>query len=158
MTVEKKQEFTLKITQANKTQMITIIYEIVICYLEEALVCMTEGRNSEATGSLDHAQSCIDELIHSLNQEYELARNLKGIYLFSKKELTAAGAAGNTGRIERVLKNFRMLHEAYKKLEKEDQSDKLMQNTQRVYAGLTYGRNSLNEDVSYAYMNRGLRA
>jgi flagellar protein FliS len=112
MTVEKKQEFTLKITQANKTQMITIIYEIAICYLEEALKCMAEGRRNEAVASLDHAQGCIDELIHSLNLEYELARNLKGIYLFSKKELMAAGAAGNTGRIERVLGDFRLLHEA----------------------------------------------
>ena len=70
----------------------------------------------------------------------------------------AAGAAGNCDRIERVLDNFRMLHSAYLQLEKEDSSEKLMQNTQRVYAGLTYGRYSLNEDVSYSYMNRGLKA
>ena len=37
MTQEKKQEFTLKISQANKTQLITILYEMVIEYLNDAI-------------------------------------------------------------------------------------------------------------------------
>ena len=37
MTQEKKQEFTLKISQANKTQLITILYEMIIEYLNETL-------------------------------------------------------------------------------------------------------------------------
>jgi flagellar protein FliS len=158
MTVEKKQEFTLKISQANKTQMITIIYEIVIDYLEEAIEHMDAGRRKEANESLDRAQNCIDELLHSLNMEYELARNLHKIYIFSKKELMAAGVTGNSERVARVLKNFRSLHEAYLELEKADTSETIMDNTQKVYAGLTYGRYSLNEDVSASYMNRGLKA
>ena len=36
MTKELKQEFTLRITQANKTQLITILYEMVLLYIEEA--------------------------------------------------------------------------------------------------------------------------
>ncbi len=158
MTVEKKQEFTLKISQANKTQMITIIYEIVIDYLEEVIEHMGAGRRKEANESLDRAQNCIDELLHSLNMEYELARNLHKIYIFSKKELMAAGVTGNAERVARVLKNFRSLHEAYLVLEKADTSETLMDNTQKVYAGLTYGRYSLNEDVTSSYMNRGFKA
>ena len=158
MTLEKKQEFTLKISQANKTQMITIIYEIVIDYLEEAIDLIGEGKKKEANVSLIRAQNCIDELLRSLNMEYELAKNLHMIYIFSKKELMAAGVTYSSDRISRVLKNFRSLHEAYLELEKEDTSDKLMANTQTVYAGLTYGRYSLNEDISASYMNRGLRA
>ncbi len=158
MTLEKKQEFTLRISQANRTQMITIISEMVIDYLDEATGLMQGGKKSEADRSLDRAQSCIDELIHSLNLEYELAKNLYQIYIFSKKELMAAGVTGNATRIQRVKKNFMSLHEAYLELEKMDSSEKLMGNTQKVYAGLTYGRYRLNEDFSASYMNRGLRA
>ncbi len=158
MTLEKKQEFTLKITQANKTQMITIIYEIVIDYLTDAIEHMDGGRRKEANECLDRAQNSIDELLRSLNMEYELAKNLHKIYIFSKKELMAAGVTGGTERIARVLKNFRSLHEAYLVLEKADTSETLMDNTPKVYAGLTYGRYSLNEDVTSSYMNRGFKA
>ena len=36
MTRELKQEYTRKITQANKTQLITILYEMLMIYVEEA--------------------------------------------------------------------------------------------------------------------------
>lgn len=158
MTFEKKQEFTLKITQANKTQMITILYEMVIYYLDEAIDLIGIGRKDEAERSLLNAQCCIDELIGSLNLDYELAQNLYQIYIFSKRELTVAGATFSIHRIWRVQKNFKNLHEAYATMEKEDTSGSIMGNTQKVYAGLTYGRYSLNEDVTALSGRRGLMA
>ena len=158
MTLEKKQELTLKISQANKTQMITILYEMVTVYLRDAIEAMNTGAQEEADRSLALAQGCIDELLRSLNLEYELAGNLHQIYIFSKKELIAAGARGSADRIERVLKNFEKLHEAYLELEKQDNSEKLMGNTQTVYAGLTYGKHSLNESMTASSDNRGFMA
>lgn len=158
MTLEKKQEFTLKISQANKTQMITIIYEIVIDYLESAISEIQEGRGEDALRSLGCAQKGIDELIHSVNTKYELGQNLLQIYIFSKKELTAAGATLAAKRIKRVLKNFQSLCGAYKELEKYDRSETVMGNAQKVYSGLTYGRNSMNVDFSGYAANRGFRA
>ncbi len=158
MTLEKKQEFTLKISEANKTQMITIIYEMVIYYLDEAIDNIGIGKKDDAVRSLANAQNCIDELIHSLNMDYELAQRLFQIYIFSKKELAAAAGTLSINRIWRVLRNFKNLHEAYSELEKEDSSGNVMGNTQKVYAGLTYGRSSLNEDVTAMSYNRGLMA
>ena len=37
MTKELKQQYTLKITQANKTQLVVILYEMLLIYLEEAV-------------------------------------------------------------------------------------------------------------------------
>ncbi|MBR4669700.1 MAG: flagellar protein FliS [Butyrivibrio sp.] len=158
MTQEKKQEFTLKISQANKTQLITILYEMVIEYLEDAIDALGISKKEDANRNLGYAQSCIDELIRSLDLRYELAKNLHSIYIFSKKELTAAGASGSIHRVWKVEQNFRMFCATYKELEKEDRSEPLMGNTQTVYAGLTYGKYSLNEDVSAVSMNRGYMA
>ena len=47
MTLEKKQEFTLKISEANKTQMITIIYEMVMYYLDEAIESIGIGKKED---------------------------------------------------------------------------------------------------------------
>ena len=46
MTREMKQEFTLRITQANKTQLITILYEMVLLYIDEA----QEAREKAGSG------------------------------------------------------------------------------------------------------------
>ncbi|MBR4831944.1 MAG: flagellar protein FliS [Butyrivibrio sp.] len=158
MTQEKKQEFTLKISQANKTQLITILYEMIIEYLNETIDAFGISKREDAERTLGYAQNCIDELIRSLDLKYEIARVLHSIYIFSKKELMAAGVNGSMHRVWRVEQNFRMLHESYKELEKRDVSEPLMGNTQTVYAGLTYGKNSLNENVSAVSMNRGFMA
>ncbi len=158
MTLEKKQEYTLKITQANKTQMITILYEMVTDYLTEAADSVAAGRKDEGEMALLCARNCIDELIHSVNLQYELGRNLYQIYLFSRKELLAAGISGSESRILRVRKNFCKLRDAYREVEKLDTSDKLMDNTQHVYAGLTYGKHSLNESMTASSGNRGFTA
>lgn len=155
MTQEKKQEFTLKITQANKTQMITILYEIIIDYLDEAIDEFSIGKKDEGRACILKAQNCIDELTRSVNLETELGRMFHKIYIFSKKELMVAGVNTNIHKIWRVKKNFESLHEAYLELEKNDTSGPMMDNTEKVYAGLTYGKYSLNEDVSAVSMNRG---
>ena len=158
MTQEKKQEFTLKISQANKTQMITIIYEMVIDYLDEAMDSFGIGKKDDGEKALLNAQNCIDELIRSLNLKVELGKMLHQLYIFSKKELIVAGVTHNMHRIWRVKKNFKTLHEGYRELEKLDSSEPMMDNTQKVYAGLTYGRNSLNENMALDAINRGFMA
>ena len=47
MTTELKQEYTLRITQANKTQLITILYEMVLLYIDEAQDALSEDNKVE---------------------------------------------------------------------------------------------------------------
>ena len=82
MTQEKKQEYTLKITQANKTQMITILYEMVIDYISDAEEAMDLGKRDLTERNLQYAQSVIDELIRSVNRRIELGRMLHKLYIF----------------------------------------------------------------------------
>lgn len=158
MTDERKKQYTLRITQANKTQMITILYEMVIDYIRDAEDAMSLGQSDKVDISISHAQCCIDELIRSVNLRLELGRNLHSIYIFSKKELMIAGISRSINRLWRVEQNFKTLCSAYREIEKSDTSRSTMDNTQRVYAGLTYGKNSLNEDVTALSMNRGYMA
>ena len=158
MTQERKKEYTLRITQANKTQMITILYEMVLDYTKEARDAISIGDKDMANLKLSYAQSCIDELIRSVNLNYDLGKMLHQIYIFSKKELMMAGINYSIHRIWKVEQNFKTLHAAYKEMEKEDTSAPTMGNTQSVFAGLTYGKYSLNEDVTASSMNRGIMA
>ena len=50
------------------------------------------------------------------------------------------------------------LKESFEEVAKQDGSGPVMENTQQVYAGLTYGRDSLSEVTMYGNMaNRGFR-
>ncbi|MBE5844777.1 MAG: flagellar protein FliS [Butyrivibrio sp.] len=158
MKQEKIQAYTRRITMANKTQMITILYEMVLDYIEEAEEEFESGNNNGFIESAGKAMNCIDELIHSLNLEYELGRNLLGLYLFEKRQLLRAVGKLNLENIPHVKKTFTNLHEAYLKLETMDTEKSVMTNVPKVYAGLIYGRGKLTETISADTYGRGYMA
>ena len=153
MTKECKQQFTLRITQANSTQMIVILYEMVLCYLEEAEAAQDKEARCEAVRK---ARGCVNELLQSLHLEYEPAPSLRQLYLFCIRRLAACEARGDMQAIEDIKKVIQPLHDAYAQIEKLNDRGPVMNNPQAVYAGLTYGRNTLTENMADQGTNRGM--
>ena len=56
------------------------------------------------------------------------------------------------------IDNFRIagLCDAYRQIQDQDTSGPVMNNSQTVYAGLTYGRNQLTENMADQGTNRGM--
>lgn len=158
MTREYKQQFTLRITQANKTELIVILYEIVLAYMEDAEAALEEGRITEFREALRKVRSCLGELIASLNLDYELAARLLSLYLYCNRELTKADIRKEREPLLHIRSVITKLLEAYRELAGQDTSGSVMQNSQTVYAGLTYGKNSLAENLTDQGSNRGFRA
>ncbi|MDE5802981.1 MAG: flagellar protein FliS [Lachnospiraceae bacterium] len=158
MTRERKQQFTLRITQANKTELIVILYEIVLGYMEDAEVALEAGNITEFREALRKVRSCFGELIASLNLDYELAARLLSLYLYCNRELTKADARKEKEPLMHIRSVISKLLEAYRELAGQDTSGPVMQNSQTVYAGLTYGKNSLSENLADQGANRGFRA
>lgn len=158
MTKECKQQFTLRITQANKTEMIVILYEMVLSYLEDAQIILTEGKVEEFRDTLRKIRGCISELVASLNLDYEPAPALLSLYLYCNRELMKADIHKEKEPLEHIKTVIKKLLDAYRELAKQDKSAPVMQNSQTVYAGLTYGKNSLSENMADQGVNRGFRA
>lgn len=155
MTREMKQEFTLRITQANKTQLITILYEMVLLYIDEAEEAMSADHKAEFKSAVRKIRGCMNELTASLHLEYELAQNLLQLYLYVNRELVQASSHFEKGNLEHVRLVIGELQKAYRQIESQDTSAPVMGNTQTVYAGLTYGRNTLTENIADPAANRG---
>lgn len=155
MTKELKQEYTLRISQANKTQLITILYEMVLLYIDEAEEALDTGNRMEYKSAIRKIRGCMDELTASLNFDYELAQNLLQLYLYVNRELVKASTHNDRENLEHVRKVIDQLHKAYQQIETQDKSGPVMGNTQTVYAGLTYGRNTLTENIADPSVNRG---
>ncbi len=157
MTKELKQEYTRRITQANKTQLITILYEMLLIYVEEAADAYKKEDRRGFREGIRKARGCINELMESLNFDYELAMNFLQLYLYVNRELVRAEVRNAEEPLENVNQVIKGLHEAYVKLDEMDASGPVMENVQTVYAGLTYGRNNLNENLADQGINRGFR-
>lgn len=157
MTKECKQQFTLRISQANKTEMIVILYEMTLQYIEDAMQEQEAGNRKEYVEALHRVRGCIKELMNSLDLKYEPAPSLLQLYIYCNRELVLADVRNQTAPLYHVQRIIEKLHAAYTELAKQDESEPVMQNSQTVYAGFTYGKNCLSEDVADQGLNRGLR-
>lgn len=155
MTKELKQEYTLRITQANKTQLITILYEMALQYVDEASEALAAGDRTAFKNAVRRIQGCMCELMDSLHLEYEVAQNLLQLYLYINREVAKAALYNSGENLEHARPVLENLAAAYKKIEGEDMTGPVMGNTQAVYAGLTYGRDNLTENAADPAANRG---
>ena len=158
MTDELKKEFTLKITRANATELIVILYDMILVYIKEAGEFWEEKNKEGYLRSLQKIRNCIGELMESLNLEYEMARNMYSLYVFFLKEIVKAETDRDGKKyLEKIKPMIESLRNAFDQVALENKSGPIMQNTQTVYAGLTYGRKDVNVNLEQL-SNRGFRA
>lgn len=158
MVDEKKREFCRRIAQASKTEVIVIMYEIVLTYVKEAEDELMqsgnwENKNREAyLFSIKKARDFVNQLASSLDMRFPVSYQLINLYDYVRRCLIQA----ETGReneicqqkLSEVTKTIEKLHAAFAEVSQKDQSGSMIENSKKVYAGLTYGpRSQLNEIV-----------
>lgn len=149
MTGELKQDFTRRITQANRTGLVVIVYEMLLVYLEDAMQAFDKQDKEEFKQNLNMARECIGQMRTSLNFKYNLSKNLFAIYNFADKEIAKDIYGYKKENLDVLKMMFTKLHDAYYKISSLDTSEPLMDNIQSVYAGLTYTKTNLAETYTY---------
>lgn len=72
MTNELIKDFTYRVTQANKTEMIAVLYDIGVVYLKDSLSSLEKGDKEGFRTELTRARNTVRELIASVNTSVEL--------------------------------------------------------------------------------------
>ncbi len=155
MTDEKKQEYTLRITQANPSKLVVILYEMFFDFADEAKEALGKQDRGSFYASLDKAQQALSQLIGSLNFEQDPAESIYRVYLYVSASMGVCRGKLRFDQMATPLKLMRSLYETYKADSAFDTRGPVMDNTQKVYAGLTYSRNSLTENMEEGAGNRG---
>lgn len=154
MTNESIQYYTRKITSSNPTEIIALVLELTETYLDEAIMAKKEDNLDAFSDSLKKASKCVNDLLEALDLQYEIANQLMDIYMFVNKEITLAIVKKDSSSLPRIQAMITKLKKSFEELSKQDTSGIAMGNTQEVYAGLTYGKGSLNESINIQ-SNRG---
>ena len=84
-------------------------------------------------------------LRRSLNFKYAISYELERLYKYVNEKLALAITKRQPVDFESVENVMQKLGKSFAEIAKQDKSAPIMQNSQKVYAGLTYGKNSLNE-------------
>jgi flagellar protein FliS len=155
MTNETKQAFTRRITKANRTQLVVIVYDMLLSYIDDAKAAKKKNDMPEFEKSLELARNCISDLRLHLDFEYELSKSLFSIYSYCDRQLAEDIYTKKTDNFAPVCDMIKKLRGAFYELSLTDTSEPMMENTQEVYAGLTYGRKDINETLVNPDLSRG---
>ncbi len=145
MEKEKKQEFILRITQSSRTQLVVVIYEIILAYMDEAKECSSRKDWEGFSEAIERASAFVKELVGALDFQYEIASQLMSLYLYVNRCLIHGKRKKDVTELKGVEVVINGLKDSFQKLSETDASGPVMKNVQEVYEGFTYGRDSKNE-------------
>lgn len=152
-----KQKYVTKVSSASPLKLVVINFEIIFDYLEESE--KTIYNEKEFQFNILKARQFLTELRVSLDMQYEISSYLLTLYIYVDRQLAKFLFSKDLNHLndaKNILKTIMTGFEAIEDEEKDKSS--LMENTETVYAGLTYGRDGKLEEFVDIKHNRGYKA
>lgn len=147
MTKESVSSYTMQISQANASQLLCIAYSLWEEFADEAMQAFADGKIEEYKQNLKKLQRVNQEIITMLNHDNPCARNVMALHFFANRKLVESILRGKPVDLDRVKSMIEKMHVSFTEVSKKDTDMPIMANTQQVYAGLTYGKGTLNESA-----------
>jgi len=150
-----KQEFTRRISNSNRGELIVIIYDIFYAYANEAQRCYEKGDHNGFLEALRKSLEAVIQLRDGLNFQYEIARELYPLYQFAVKQISSCFYKNNIEGLMAAKKILNNLYAGFSEVAKQDKSEPLMKHAQQIVAGMTYQKGNLTETIKNADSSRG---
>lgn len=149
--------FTRRITNGNKSQIIVVLFDMVLVDLDDAREGLKNHEQEEYMEALRHANEVLEHLQNALDFKYDISKDLYSLYDYCKRSIAKSMYSGRDEGINEAREVIEPLAEAFREVAENDNSAPLMENTQKIAAGLTYGKTDVNEAVD-TNDNRGFLA
>lgn len=155
MQKEKIQEYTRRISQDNRSELVVTMFDIMSTYFEDAKTAFDAEDNEAFKANIRNIDKVLVQLIDSLNFKYQPADTLYSLYVYCREELANSMAKHDLEGFGHAKKVLGGLREGFAEAAKKDTSEPLMRNTEQVYAGMTYGKSDVNENYNASDTKRG---
>ncbi len=152
-------EYTARITQANRSELVVVIYDVILDSMREGLEAYANDDKGVFVEKIRHGQKFLLELMNTLDFKYDISKELLRLYIFVNKQMINSCIKIDATLIDGAIDVMEKLKAGFVGVAAEDKSEPVMQNVQPIYAGLTYGKGTLNE-ISYGVdvSSRGFKA
>lgn len=158
MTEEMKKGYVARIASANRSELVVLIYEMMEDCLSEAKASLSVKADSEDfQKNITRFRGFLNELMGSLDFQYPVSHDLMKLYIWIDKKATEVFYSKDIGMIDHIQTLLSKLKEGFEEVAKQDNSPSVMEHAETIYAGLTYGKGSLNETVDIGNEKRGYR-
>lgn len=156
METSQKKEFQNRIVVAGRKELLLIHYEMILAELDMIDLTIQAENDEKFRQSISLTQEMVKKLVESLDFNYELSQDLFRVYEKINKHLIEIKRNKNRSLLADIREHIVGLKEAFAEIKSTEESP-LIQNSETVYAGLTYGKdNQLKESVDF--QNRGYKA
>lgn len=147
-----------QVANATRGQLLRITYDLLLESLDNVKKHAKDQSEKEFGIAVARSRQILQELIDTLDFKQEMAQDLLSIYVYINGLLIKSLMRYNDALVEESKGLINQLLEGWDGATSNDTASiKVMNNAQQVYAGLTYGRNDLNESV-LDDKNRGFKA
>lgn len=146
-------DYKLRIINASALELTIITFELLIKNMENAIINFED--NSEFEFDLKKSKKFLRELILALNMKEKISHELFDLYNYVNKILILQSFNKNKEELTSAIEIITNIKEGFDGI-KDLSGTPLMENTDNVYAGLTYKNGQLSEYVNPT--NKGFKA
>ena len=146
MTTEEMNVYKMRITQAGVGELTVIMLEMEMQWIKEAIDAYEVKDMDTYIDYVGKAQATQLELMNGLNLDNEVSRDVYSVYVFINKQLINSKIRKEPQDLDRILTMLEAYHESFKAIAGTDTEGPVMDQSEKVYAGLTYGSGGLVEN------------
>lgn len=145
MTGEEMKAYQLRISQAGIADLTLVMLEMEMQWIGEALSAYERQNTEEFITCAEKAQAVQVELMNVMNMENPLSVEVYSVFVYINKILIRAKLKEQPLDLARCSGMLRRYHESFAQIAHTDTGGPVMVQSEKVYAGLTYGSGGLVE-------------
>lgn len=146
MTAEEMNIYKMRITQSGVAELTIIMLEMEMQWIDEAVAAFEQNNMDEYEDYVRKAQSTQVELMNVLNMENAVAVDMYSVFVFINKLLIQSKIKKQPQELIRCRAMLEKFHRSFQAIADTDTAGPVMEQSEKVYAGLTYGTHGLVEN------------
>lgn len=146
MTAEEMNVYKMRISQAGVGELNVIMLEMEIQWIKEGLEAYEKGDMDTYLASIEKAQGTQVELMNVLNLDNPVSRDVYSVYVYFNKQLINSKIKKQPLDLDKIALMLEQYHDSFSAISGTDTSGPVMEQSEKVYAGLTYGSGGLVEN------------
>lgn len=152
-----REEYVAKIATASPLRLVIINFEIIFDYLDQSKQNIDNSK--EFQFNIFKARQFLSELRASLNMKYEISSYLLTLYNYADMKIAKFLFSKNINDLEEATSILKTIMSGFEEIQDKEQDNKpIMENTDTIYAGLTYGKNGQMQEFVDTDYNKGFKA